>query len=171
MTKTQQIASDQIYAYVSNNKSVIVNAVCGAGKTELVYKSIEYYLNLNKIVAFAIPRKDVVIEIYNRLKNDYENVEGMEFPDPYPVTYIEEKYIGNVSIGGTKYEKRECYINLPALYFAWWENGFATVIDISRLIDISTPKFKYYKYYRCKDIKGRSCGEYVNAKQLFQIIK
>ena len=137
-------------------------------KEEFKQKAIKYLYEL-------MPCDDDYIAempyIEMTLGNDYENVEGMEFPDPYPVTYIEEKYIGNVSIGGTKYEKRECYINLPALYFAWWENGFATVIDISRLIDISTPKFKYYKYYRCKDIKGRSCGEYVNAKQLFQIIK
>lgn len=75
LTKTQQIASEEIYKYVINNQSVIVNAVCGAGKTELVYKSIEYFLNNNMIVGFAIPRKDVVIEIYNRLKNDYPSID------------------------------------------------------------------------------------------------
>ena len=45
--------------------------MCGAGKTELVYQAIEYMVNQNKKVAFAIPRKDVVIEIYSRLKKDY----------------------------------------------------------------------------------------------------
>lgn len=60
--------------YIKKNKSVIVNAVCGAGKTELVYSSIEYVLNKGLKVAFAIPRKDVVIEIFNRLKHDYPNV-------------------------------------------------------------------------------------------------
>ena len=75
LTNTQENASNQILKYVSNNQSVIVNAVCGAGKTELVYSSIEYFINNNKKVAFAIPRKDVCIEIYNRLKNDYPNVE------------------------------------------------------------------------------------------------
>ena len=70
-------------------------------------------------------------------------------------------------------KKGEAYVSpfSPSAVFAWWENGFATVVDISRLIDKSTPKFKYYKYYRCEDIKDRSCEEYVNAKQLFQIIK
>lgn len=74
LTKTQSKASDEILEYVKNNQSVIVNAVCGAGKTELVYQSIEYFLNTGKRVAFAIPRKDVVIEIYLRLKNDYPNI-------------------------------------------------------------------------------------------------
>lgn len=41
----------------------------------MVYKSIEYYINNNKIVGFAIPRKDVVIEIYHRLKKDYKNID------------------------------------------------------------------------------------------------
>lgn len=75
LTKTQQKASLEVLQYVKNNQNVIINAVCGAGKTELVYKSIEYMLNQNKIIGFAIPRKDVVIEIYNRLKKDYPNVE------------------------------------------------------------------------------------------------
>ena len=71
LTQTQQKASEEILNYVRNNQSVIVNAECGAGKTELVYQSIEYMVNQNKKVAFAIPRKDVVIEICNRLKKDY----------------------------------------------------------------------------------------------------
>lgn len=75
LTSTQQKASNQVLNYVKSNKNVIINAVCGAGKTELVYKSIEYMLNNNKIVGFAIPRKDVVIEIYNRLKKDYPSID------------------------------------------------------------------------------------------------
>lgn len=71
LSDSQQQASLKILSYIKNGKSVIVNAVCGAGKTELVYKSIEFMVNNNKKVAFAIPRKDVVIEIYNRLKHDY----------------------------------------------------------------------------------------------------
>lgn len=75
LTKVQQKASKEILNYVKNNQSVIVNAVCGAGKTELVYEAIEYFINQNKKVAFAIPRKDVVIEIYLRLKKDYPHVD------------------------------------------------------------------------------------------------
>ena len=39
-----------------------------------MYQSIEYFVNLNKKVGFAIPRKDVVIEIYDRLKKDYKDI-------------------------------------------------------------------------------------------------
>ena len=74
LTPIQKKASKQILNYVKNEKSVIVNAVCGAGKTELVYESIEYYLNKNLKVAFAIPRKEVVKEIYKRLHNDYPQI-------------------------------------------------------------------------------------------------
>ena len=85
LTKTQQKASCEILNYVKNNQSVIVNAVCGSGKTELVYQAIEYIVNQNKKVAFAIPRKDVVIEIYLRLKKDY------------PTLNITSVYGGNTS--------------------------------------------------------------------------
>ena len=74
LTLAQQNASDSLLEYVKANKSVIINAVCGAGKTEIVYQAIEYFLNQNKKVAFAIPRKDVCLEIYNRLKNDYPKI-------------------------------------------------------------------------------------------------
>ena len=75
LTRSQQIASEEIFKHVINNNNVLVNAVCGAGKTELVYKCLDYYLSNGKIVGFAIPRKDVVIEIYNRLNKDYPNVD------------------------------------------------------------------------------------------------
>lgn len=71
LTTTQKKASDEILSGIKRKENIIVNAVCGAGKTELVYQSMEYLFNQNKTVGFAIPRKDVVIEIYNRLKKDY----------------------------------------------------------------------------------------------------
>ena len=49
-------------------QNVLVSAVCGAGKTELTYKVIHQSLILGKQVGFAIPRRDVVIEIFQRLK-------------------------------------------------------------------------------------------------------
>ena len=75
LSKTQLEASEKVLSYIKNNENVIVNAVCGSGKTELVYKSIEHMINNNKVVAFAIPRKDVVIEIYNRLVKDYPSID------------------------------------------------------------------------------------------------
>ena len=47
--------------------------VFGAGKTELVYKVIFYALSHKQTVAFAIPRRDVVIELFPRIKNAFPN--------------------------------------------------------------------------------------------------
>ena len=74
LTSTQQTASNKILSFVKKGQSVLVNAVCGAGKTELMYATMEYFLNQGKKVGFCIPRKDVVIEIYQRLKKDYPSI-------------------------------------------------------------------------------------------------
>lgn len=50
----------------------MVYAVCGAGKTELVFKVIEHALKNGGKVGFAIPRKDVVIELTKRLANTFK---------------------------------------------------------------------------------------------------
>ena len=55
-------------------KEIYVKAVCGAGKTECVFPSIEKALQQGKRVGFAIPRKEVVKEIYQRLKEVFPNV-------------------------------------------------------------------------------------------------
>lgn len=55
-------------------KEIYVKAVCGAGKTECVFPSIEKALQQGKRVGFAIPRKEVVKEIYERLKEVFCNV-------------------------------------------------------------------------------------------------
>ena len=46
----------------------LVFAVCGSGKTEISLKVIQYAINCGERVAFCVPRKDVVIELHNRLK-------------------------------------------------------------------------------------------------------
>ena len=51
----------------------LVYAVCGSGKTEIILKSIQYALNCGEKVAFALPRRDVCIELYNRLKDIFIN--------------------------------------------------------------------------------------------------
>lgn len=43
-------------------------AVCGSGKTEVMYESILYALNEGKKVLITIPRKEIVSELYSRLK-------------------------------------------------------------------------------------------------------
>ena len=47
----------------------LVYAVTGSGKTEICLKIIQYAINCGEKVAFALPRRDVCIELHNRLKN------------------------------------------------------------------------------------------------------
>ena len=54
-------------------KDVLINAVTGAGKTELVYKAMEKALNEGKTVGFATPRKDVVIDLKPRISSAFPN--------------------------------------------------------------------------------------------------
>lgn len=63
--------SGQILDNYKNHNNTLIYAVCGAGKTELVFKVIEYALKRKESVGFAIPRKDVVIELSERLKNAF----------------------------------------------------------------------------------------------------
>lgn len=67
LSKEQKNLSKQIVENYQNNTDTLVNAVCGAGKTELVYGVIAHCLSLGKVVAFAVPRKDVVIELSQRI--------------------------------------------------------------------------------------------------------
>ncbi len=67
LSKEQKNLSKQIVENYQNNTDTLVNAVCGAGKTELVYGVIAHCLSLGKVVAFAVPRRDVVIELSQRI--------------------------------------------------------------------------------------------------------
>ena len=68
--KQEEISSNVLKAFI-NHQNVLINAVCGSGKTELVYKTIEYCLKHKLQVGFAIPRKDVVIDLFPRLKDAF----------------------------------------------------------------------------------------------------
>lgn len=65
-----EIASKALDSIISH-KNVLIHAVCGAGKTELVYKSINYGLKKGRRIGFAIPRREVVIELSKRLQSAF----------------------------------------------------------------------------------------------------
>ncbi|MDO4192650.1 MAG: helicase-related protein [Erysipelotrichaceae bacterium] len=54
-------------AELTDISDVLIHAVCGAGKTELVVLSIAKMLKEGKKVCFAIPRRQVVLELRERL--------------------------------------------------------------------------------------------------------
>ena len=68
LTNKQKEVSNQVLQNALNEKNTLVYACCGAGKTEIVYEVITKFLNDGKKVGFAIPRRQVVLEIQDRLK-------------------------------------------------------------------------------------------------------
>ena len=73
LSNEQKKLSDKIEANYKNGIDTLVNAVCGAGKTELIYGVMAYCLSLGKAVAFAVPRRDVVIELSQRIHMVFPN--------------------------------------------------------------------------------------------------
>ena len=69
LSPEQKELSDKLVENYKRGIDSLVFAVCGSGKTEIVLQSIKYAINCGEKVAFAIPRRDVCIELYNRLKS------------------------------------------------------------------------------------------------------
>ena len=67
LTKYQKKASDECREYITK-MDVLLECVCGAGKTEMVLGSISDALRCGKKVCFAIARRQVVLELAQRLK-------------------------------------------------------------------------------------------------------
>ena len=67
LSKDQKRLSDRLVFNYETKIDTLVNAVCGAGKTELIYAVMARCLSLGKSVAFAVPRRDVVIELSQRI--------------------------------------------------------------------------------------------------------
>lgn len=67
LTKQQQIASDKLIRSITNNTETIIWAVCGSGKTELLFRGIEYALQQGMRICLTTPRTDVVLELSPRL--------------------------------------------------------------------------------------------------------
>ncbi len=74
LSEMQKIASFRCVEAFKKKKDLLIFAVCGAGKTEIVYEVILKALNEEKIVCFATPRKDVVLELVPRFKRDFFQV-------------------------------------------------------------------------------------------------
>lgn len=68
LSQGQSVASQRVVEAVGNNDSLLVWAVCGAGKTEVLFNGIDHALQAGKRVCLATPRTDVVLELSPRLK-------------------------------------------------------------------------------------------------------
>lgn len=72
LSPEQKELSDQLVLNYKRGIDSLVHAVCGSGKTEISLAVIKYAINCGEKVAFAVPRKDVVIELHNRLKEIFK---------------------------------------------------------------------------------------------------
>lgn len=79
LTPKQKIASNRVKGALIRNQDVLLHCVCGAGKTEISIESISYYLSLGLKVAYAIARKEVVVELQKRFSSIFKkaNVVGV----------------------------------------------------------------------------------------------
>ena len=71
LSKEQQELSDRIVFNFKAGIDTLVYAVCGSGKTEISYGVIGYAMSKGMHVGFALPRRDVVLELYHRLKSAF----------------------------------------------------------------------------------------------------
>jgi competence protein ComFA len=71
LSRQQQDLSSKIVENFKAGIDTLVYAVCGSGKTEISYGVLAYAMSRGLAVAFALPRRDVVIELYLRLKDAF----------------------------------------------------------------------------------------------------
>lgn len=87
LTHKQSDISTQLVNSYQNNQDVLVHAVTGAGKTEMLFQLIEKALSQGERICIATPRIDVVNELYPRFDSAFCDVEigkyhGRDFRDP-----------------------------------------------------------------------------------------
>lgn len=71
LTDEQKRVSSTVLDYALKGEDTLVYACCGAGKTEITFEVITRFLNEGKKVGFAISRRQVVLEITERLKKTF----------------------------------------------------------------------------------------------------
>jgi competence protein ComFA len=91
LSKVQFKVANEVKKNFIKGKDALIHAVTGAGKTELVYYTIEYALSRQMSVGFAIPRRDVVIDLFPRLKEAFPDAETV-----YVVGKHTEKLSGDI---------------------------------------------------------------------------
>ncbi|MET3682999.1 competence protein ComFA [Alkalibacillus flavidus] len=74
LTPLQQRASDRLIKSIKQNQNLLIDAVCGAGKTEMLYHGIAHALESDKRICIATPRADVVKELAPRLRRDFPTI-------------------------------------------------------------------------------------------------
>ena len=71
LTDKQKRISDELCNSIDRSRDVLLERVCGRGKTELVFEVISQQLRKGRKVGFTIARRQVVLEIASRLKKAF----------------------------------------------------------------------------------------------------
>ena len=72
LSPEQKELSDSLIANFKTGKNSFIHAVCGSGKTEIVLNVISYAIECGEKVGFAVPRRDVAIELWERFKKVFK---------------------------------------------------------------------------------------------------
>ncbi|PLR78251.1 DNA/RNA helicase [Bacillus sp. V3-13] len=75
LSEGQSAASAKVVDAIKRDEELLIWAVCGAGKTEVLFAGINEALTQGKRVCIATPRTDVVLELTPRLKNVFPRIE------------------------------------------------------------------------------------------------
>lgn len=91
LTNEQEQCSKDIIDVFKNNRTHLLWAVTGAGKTEMLFKGIEQALIERKRVCIASPRVDVCVELYPRIKEAFANTSMalLHSRNPQPYQYAQ----------------------------------------------------------------------------------
>lgn len=83
LTVRQKKISKELSEYVDEGYSCLLEAVCGAGKTEILIETISTQLSKGKKVGFAIARRQVVLEIASRMKKIFKKLKVIAVCEGY----------------------------------------------------------------------------------------
>lgn len=75
LSPRQEACAQKALSLLESGKDVLIHAVTGAGKTELVYPAMARYLEMGLHVGFATPRRDVVIDLLPRIQEAFPMAE------------------------------------------------------------------------------------------------
>lgn len=73
LSADQKRLSNQLVENYKNGIDSLVHAVCGSGKTEICLEIISYCISNGLRAGFAVPRKDVCVELYYRYLEIFKN--------------------------------------------------------------------------------------------------
>lgn len=71
LTPYQNEVSEGMLSGIAEKKDLLVHAVTGAGKTEMIYHSVAKIIDDGGCVCIASPRIDVCLELYKRMSHDF----------------------------------------------------------------------------------------------------